>query len=173
MSGPSPTQHRAEPAADAEPARSGWEDTTADRIHTAVLDCPDVAAVSAGQFGEIGSYLPGRTVPGVKIDDERVEVHIVARYGPPLTAVAEQVGAAVAPLLAGRTLHVGVDDILLPGETLPGEDDNPQRADTAAATSPVGPTGLADSAETSPSNPPTTPPPVPDRARPGRAGGRN
>jgi len=92
----------------------GEGETEADRVSTAVLACPDVIDVSAGAFGEIRSYLPGRSVPGVQVDEDRVEVHVVARYGPPLRNVADQIRRAVAPLLAGRTLQISVDDIALP-----------------------------------------------------------
>jgi hypothetical protein len=101
-----------------EPARSAaaGELTEADQISTAVLACPDVAGMSAGTLGEIRSYLPGRTVPGVRLGDEAVEVHVVARYGPPLPEVAGQIGRALAPLLPGRAVRVVVEDILLPGD---------------------------------------------------------
>ncbi len=102
--------------------------TDADLIRAAALDCPDVAAISAGAFGQVASYLPGRIVPGVRVDDVRVEVHVVARYGPPLREVADQIGDAVAPLLAGRPLRVVIDDILLPGETLTDPDPGPPEA---------------------------------------------
>ena len=96
----------------------GSELTDADHIRAAVLACPGVVELSAGPFGEVASYLPGRTVPGVRVDDDHVEVHIVASYGEPLRAVADQIGASVQGLLGGRTLTVAVDDILLPGESL-------------------------------------------------------
>ena len=92
------------------------ERTEADRISAAVLSCPDVAGMSAGAFGEVRSYLPGRSVPGVTVDDDAVAVHVVARFGPPLGAVVEQIAAALRPLLGGRELHVTVEDITLPGE---------------------------------------------------------
>ena len=92
--------------------------TDADRIRTAVLACPDVADLSAGPFGEVASYLPGRTISGVRIDDDHVEVHIVARFGQPLRTVADRIGDSLQGLLKGRPLSVAVDDILLPGETL-------------------------------------------------------
>lgn len=82
----------------------------ADRISAAVLACPDVAAMSGGVFGEI------RSVPGVKIGDEAVEVHVVARYGRPLPAVASQIDRAVARLLPGRQVRVVIEDITTDGE---------------------------------------------------------
>lgn len=92
------------------------EPTEADRIRAAVLSCRDVTAMSAGAFGEIRSYLPGRSVAGVTLDDDAVSVHVVARYGPPLHAVSEQIAAAIGPLLGDRRLRVVVEDVTLPGD---------------------------------------------------------
>jgi uncharacterized alkaline shock family protein YloU len=85
----------------------------ADRISAAVLACPDVAAMSAGAFGEVRSYLPGRSVPGVRIGDEAVEVHVVARYGSPLPAVAARIDRAVTRVSDGRAVRVVIEDIQL------------------------------------------------------------
>jgi len=93
----------------------GVDWTEADRISAAVSSCSDVAGMSTGPFGEARSYLPGRSVPGVTVNDDVVDVHVVARFGPPLEAVVEQITAAVSPQLGGRRLHVTVEDITLPG----------------------------------------------------------
>jgi len=63
-----------------------------DTIARAVLDCPDVAGLSE----EVATYLPGRRVAGVVVrgDAAVVEVHIVARWGPPVRSIAEQVRTA-------------------------------------------------------------------------------
>lgn len=55
---------------------------------------------------------------GIRVHDDRVEVHIVAEYGTPLHHTAKNIEAAVRPLLGGRNLEVVIDDILLPGESL-------------------------------------------------------
>lgn len=98
------------------PAGESGGDSEPERISVAVLACPDVSDLSAGAFGEIRSYLPGRSVPGVKVDDDAVEVHIVARFGPPLRAIAAQIDDALAPLLAGRELRVTVEDVTIPAD---------------------------------------------------------
>ena len=61
--------------------------------------CAGVAALS----GSARSYLPGRTVPGVSVDTDRVDVYVVARYVSPLTDIADQLAAALETVLAGRT----------------------------------------------------------------------
>lgn len=109
----------------------GVEQTEADRISAAVLSCPDVTGMSAGAFGEIRCYLPGRSVPGVTLDDDVVAVHVVARFGPPLGVVVEQIAAALNPLLGGRQLHVTVEDVTLPGEE--AACDRPEQTGTRGA----------------------------------------
>lgn len=94
-------------------------------ISDAVSALPGVAALSAGEFGRVGTFAAGRSVPGVRVDDERVQVHIIARYGVSLPGTAAQINLAVTPWLAGRDLQVAVQDILLPGEQLADLGPNP------------------------------------------------
>lgn len=81
------------------------------RIAGTVADCPDVVALSGGLVGEVASYLPGRRVAGVRLREDSVDVHVVARYGPTISAIADQVRSAVAPLVPGRRVDVGVDGL--------------------------------------------------------------
>ncbi|MET9019373.1 hypothetical protein ABZV93_05285 [Actinopolymorpha sp. NPDC004070] len=85
----------------------------ADRIAAAVTACPDVARLSAGP---VATYLPGRSVPGVAVRDEEIRVAVVARYGRPLAEIAEQVRAAVAPLVPARRVDVTIDDLAIGDE---------------------------------------------------------
>lgn len=80
-------------------------------IADAVLACPDVAALSRGPFGTIASYLPGDFVGGVAVRDDEVEVHVVARYGPPVPGIAARVRDIVTPHAGDREVTVVVDDI--------------------------------------------------------------
>jgi len=86
-----------------------------DAISDIVASCPGVAALSAAAR----SYLPGRTVPGVSVDTDRVDVFVVARYEDPLTDITEQLAEALAGVLAGRALYVHIEDIVMPGEPVP------------------------------------------------------
>ncbi len=88
-----------------------------DAVVTAALACPDVVGLSGGRFGEVATYLPGRRVPGVRVADGELQVHIVARWGPPLRQVAELVRHAVEPLSGGRPVAVVVDDVELSQES--------------------------------------------------------
>ncbi len=82
-----------------------------DAVVAAALSCPEVARMSGGLVGEVATYLPGRRVVGVRVRDEEVEVHIVARWGRPLTEVADAVHQAVRPVSGGRRSSVFVEDI--------------------------------------------------------------
>ena len=83
----------------------------ADALAAAALACPSVVALSGGRVGEVATYLPGRRVTGVRVTDGRVEVHVVARYGPTCAEIASQVRAAVQPLTGGLPVWVGIDDL--------------------------------------------------------------
>lgn len=86
-------------------------DVHPEEVARAAVACPDVARLSEGAVAEVASYLPGRRVPGVRILDEAVEVHIVARWGRSLPDVGEAVTAAVAPVAGGRPVRVFVEDL--------------------------------------------------------------
>jgi hypothetical protein len=86
--------------------------TDADMIRATTLGSPDVAAMS-----EIArTYLPGRTVPGVRVDTATVDVHVIARCGTPLPELTARLGVLLRPVVAGRSLHLHIEDIGLPIE---------------------------------------------------------
>ena len=84
--------------------------TAADAVAAAALALPGVTALHSGAFGEVGTYLPGRRVTGVRITADLTEVHVVVAMGSPVLPVAEQVRAAVQPLV-GTPVDVYVEDI--------------------------------------------------------------
>lgn len=83
----------------------------ADRIAAAVLAVPGVAALHPGMFGEVGTYLPGRRVSGVRITDTVVDVHVVVVVGVAVRDTAAAVRAAVSALHPGSAVNVTVEDI--------------------------------------------------------------
>lgn len=83
----------------------------AERVAEAALACPDVLALSGGMVGEVATYLPGRRVTGVRVREAVVEVHVVARYGPPMNEIGAQVRAALTPFVVDRTVAVTIDDL--------------------------------------------------------------
>ncbi|WP_083958977.1 Asp23/Gls24 family envelope stress response protein [Herbidospora mongoliensis] len=76
-----------------------------------VASCPGVAALTAGPFGTVATYLPGESVPGVRLHDEVVEIHVAVRYGRPIPEIVAGVHEAVGPLSGDRRVDVMVDDV--------------------------------------------------------------
>lgn len=89
-------------------------DVDPDAVADAALSCPEVAGLSAGLVGEAATYLPGRRVAGVRVLDDEVEVHIVARWGATLPEVADAVRRAVKPVTGDVPTSVYVEDIEVP-----------------------------------------------------------
>lgn len=87
-----------------------------DRLAAAVAACPAVADLSGGLLGSVGTYLPGRRVPGIVVHDRgtpppSIEVHVMARYGPALAEVESQVRAALAMAAPNSPVDLVIDDI--------------------------------------------------------------
>jgi hypothetical protein len=100
------------------------DDRTRDRAHDRAPDlardlagrveaCPDVAGLSAGPFGTVATYLPGGRVSGIAVRDDEVEIAVIARYGRPFPAIADQVRQAVIPLVGERPVRVAIDDVVM------------------------------------------------------------
>lgn len=86
----------------------------ADTVAAAVLAVEGVAGLHAGMFGEVGTYLPGRRVPGVRIADDVTEVHVTLFFGAPVRETAARIRSAVAPLVASGRVDVMVEDVVAP-----------------------------------------------------------
>jgi hypothetical protein len=95
---------------------SGTGEPDADAIASAARRCPAVADLHGGGLVQVATYLPGRRVEGVRVEEDRVLVSVVAAWGMPLVALTDQVRAAVTPLAGGRRVDVHIADIQLPGE---------------------------------------------------------
>jgi hypothetical protein len=100
-----------------------FDSTEIDAVAAIVRGCAGVSALDSGPFGEVASYLPGRIVPGVAVDDSRIRVQVRSEWGVPATDVAAQITAAVAPLAGPRPVDVTIADI----------DDPPAAQPTGAA----------------------------------------
>jgi uncharacterized alkaline shock family protein YloU len=88
-----------------------------DAVASAALACPEVAGVSGGLVGEVATYLPGRSVAGVRVTEDEVEIHIVARWREDLPKVADAVRAAVKPYTGSLPTAVYVEDIEMPEDS--------------------------------------------------------
>lgn len=84
----------------------------ADQVETGVLATPGVTGLYGGHFGEIATYLPGRRVAGVLIDDDLTEVHIVVDAAFDLLDVAEATRVTVEKIVGGAA-QVTVEDIVI------------------------------------------------------------
>ena len=92
---------------------------SADSVAERTVRCRSVARISSGPFGEVATYLPGRRVPGIRLTDHTIEVHVVARWGVRVSDLAAEVRAAVQPTAAGRSVDVHVDDVEIPAWPVP------------------------------------------------------
>lgn len=94
-------------------------DLDPDAVAALVLACPAVAGLSGGAFGTAATYLPGRSVAGIRIQPDAVEVHVVAHYGRTVPELAGQVRRALAGRTAGRTVDIVVEDVADPPGDVP------------------------------------------------------
>jgi hypothetical protein len=92
-----------------------------DAVAAVVRGCTGVSALDGGRFGEVASYLPGRTVPGVAVDDSRIRVQVRSKWGVPAAEVAALITAALAPLTGPRPVDVAIADIDDPPAAQPAE----------------------------------------------------
>jgi uncharacterized alkaline shock family protein YloU len=84
--------------------------TPAEVVAAAALAVPGVVRLHGGRFGELGTYLPGRRVTGVRIDDEGTEVHVVVSDAVPVPETAARIQRAVSAI-APMPVRVHVEDI--------------------------------------------------------------
>ncbi len=91
----------------------------AEAVAEVVTRCPSVVRLTPGPGVESVTYLPGRRVPGVRLGDAGLEVHVVARYGPTMPEVAEEIRGALRPLLGDAPVSVVIHDVDVPAEALP------------------------------------------------------
>jgi hypothetical protein len=107
-------------------AAQAWtEAATADAIAAAVAQCPAVASLHGGGLRRTATYLPGRLVEGVHVDEDRVRVAVVAAQGLPVGVLAEQIRAAVVRLAPGRAVDVHVADLQLTDVRPPASQSGP------------------------------------------------
>ncbi|MFB9661159.1 hypothetical protein ACFQS3_00415 [Glycomyces mayteni] len=97
-----------------------------DAIADAVLAVPGVTGLHHGT----AVLLPGRRVPGLRLGDTDCEVHATVAWGADIPAAAAAIRAAVAPLAAGRTVAVFIEDLTV-------EDATSEATAAADATAPV------------------------------------
>jgi hypothetical protein len=82
-----------------------------DAIATAMLACPAVAALHEGGNQAVATYLPGRRVVGVRVEDQRVLVSVVLAAGSSVPMLEAEVRTRLAPHVRGRQIDVHVADV--------------------------------------------------------------
>jgi hypothetical protein len=85
-----------------------------DGIAAAVSRCRSVVRLDPGGWRPVATYLPGRRVTGVRVDDESILVSIVLALGISVPAMEAEVRAAVAPYAGGRRVDLHVADVQAP-----------------------------------------------------------
>lgn len=106
------------PRADADPGTAD----VADRIAAVVRAVPGVADLHPGMFGELGTYLPGRVVPGVRVNGPVVDVHVTVYLDADIRETAARVRHAVAQQTGGE-VDVTVEDVVpMPTPSSPPQD---------------------------------------------------
>lgn len=119
MSTPTPVTSGGAPAGSSGSVRLGASrtvDDDAESVATTVRALPGVADLYAGGIAPLATYLPGRRVLGVRLDESSVQVSVVVAAGTSAVSAAGQVRAALADAAAGRRIDVHVGDVRLPGE---------------------------------------------------------
>ena len=96
------------------PGSSVIDGVDVDAVAAAVLGCAGVAGLDGGRFGEVVSYLPGRTVEGVVVSGGRVKVQIRALWAVPVPELAALIRTILMPLTGSRPVDVVIADITDP-----------------------------------------------------------
>jgi hypothetical protein len=82
-----------------------------DAVAAVVRECAGVSRLDGGRYGEVTTYLPGRTVPGVTVGGGRVRVQVRSAWGTEAPLLAAVLTAALAPLTGNRPVDVVIADI--------------------------------------------------------------
>ena len=82
-----------------------------DAIAAAIMACPAVAGLHEGGNLAVATYLPGRRVVGVRVEDQRVLVSVVLASGSSVRMLEAQVRSRLARHVRGRRVDVHVADV--------------------------------------------------------------
>jgi uncharacterized alkaline shock family protein YloU len=86
------------------------EPDQAESIAAAVLSVPGVARLHGGPFGTVATYLPGRSVTGVRLYDGTADIHVVLYWGASVPATAALVRELVESM-TGTSVNISVEDV--------------------------------------------------------------
>ena len=161
-----PPESRAVPAGGNAAAPAVVDGVDLDAVAAAARGCPAIDDLSAGAWGGVVSYLPGRQVAGVRVASDHVVISVRGRWGIPVSEMARQVRAVVGPLVAPRRVNLVVTDLAgVPGEAPAGGQheevgswttSSPGVGPGASSSVPITPTAAATLAPSPPASPPLT-----------------
>lgn len=83
-----------------------------DRVVEVARSVGGVADLTGGALGSAATYLPGRRVPGVRIDEYFLAVHLVVTLERPVYDVAADVRRALAAAFGDRRIDVVIEDVV-------------------------------------------------------------
>jgi hypothetical protein len=72
--------------------------------------------LDGGPLSGVATYLPGRRVPGIRISDGRLEVHVRGAWNVPVATIASQIRSALAALAPGMPIDIVLTDVAEPGQ---------------------------------------------------------
>jgi hypothetical protein len=87
-----------------------------DAIAAAMMACPAVAGLHEGGTRAVATFLPGRRVVGVRVEDKRVLVSVVLASGSSVRLLEAQVRSRLAPHVGDRQVDVHVADVQTAGD---------------------------------------------------------
>lgn len=90
-----------------------------DLVAEAVSNCPAVAALHPGSFGQITTFLPGRRVTGVTWSPDGIVVGVVGGFPATVREIDAQIRAAIALVAPGISVTVSVEDLAFPAVRTP------------------------------------------------------
>jgi hypothetical protein len=91
------------------------EGVDVDAIVVALSKVPGVRGVGTAQPGAAATYLPGRRVQGVRVEDDRITVEVCVAWDTSAAKLEASAHKALKRLTADRAVHLVITDIEPPG----------------------------------------------------------
>ncbi len=82
-----------------------------DAVVAVVTALPEVADLASTGLVPVATYLPGRRVLGVRVDEGSVTVAVVGAPRTPVAAIAAAIRRGLTPLVGARRVDVHVEDV--------------------------------------------------------------
>jgi len=82
-----------------------------DAVAATVRSCHFVSDLAAGGPGSPATYLPGRRLSGIAVDEARVRIQVRSCWAAPAHLVVAEIEAAVRPLVGDRMIELTIADI--------------------------------------------------------------